>query len=25
MIHRDNLVLIRHGAPSIQESAQVTQ
>jgi glutamate 5-kinase len=25
MIHRDNLVLIRHEAPPIQESAQVTQ
>jgi glutamate 5-kinase len=25
MIHRDNLVLIRHDAPPIQESAQVTQ
>src|SRR5690348_15179176 len=25
MIHRDNLVLIRHEAPPLQESAQVTQ
>jgi glutamate 5-kinase len=25
MIHRDNLVLIRHEAPPVQESAQVTQ
>ncbi|MGH8323194.1 MAG: PUA domain-containing protein, partial [Steroidobacteraceae bacterium] len=25
MIHRDNLVLLRHDAPAIQESAQATQ